>query len=360
VIKLTIDEKIVEVSDGTTILNAARQAGIDIPTLCYCDKITPPVSCFVCVVKIHGRDNFMPSCATIAQDGMIIDTNSDEVRECRKHALDLMLSMHAGDCDAPCTRICPYGLNVPEMIRRLLAGDIDGAGEIVSGCMPFSATREDACPAHCQKGCRVGLPIQKIHSVIAEKTKHLYIREDNPSKYGKQRKRKEFSMNIGRLSPTEIESLAQSIPYVNKEILSAIINDDDIRAIINMSAKCLQCNCGKKSACKLRDYATQYGARHLRYSDGKRNVYERKVYDSGLVHEPGKCITCGKCVNITKARGIKPGLALCGRGSNVYVAAPFGADIDMAMGDALDECVRECPTGAMWMQCGGIPLPGAK
>jgi predicted molibdopterin-dependent oxidoreductase YjgC len=345
-IKLTIDGKTVEANDRTTILDAARHAGIDIPTLCYCDKIAPPVSCFVCVVKVQGRNNFIPSCATIAQDGMIIDASSDEVRECRKHALDLMLSVHAGDCDAPCTRICPYGLNVPEMIRRLLSGDIDGAGEVIKDCMPFSATREDACPAHCQKGCRAGLPIQKIHSVIAEKTKHLYTGEDNPAEYGNRRKRKEFSMNTGRLSAAEIESLAQSIPYAKQS--SAIIDDDDIRAIINMAAKCLQCDCGKKPACKLKDYATQYGARHLRYSDGKRKAYQRKVYESGLVREPGKCVACGKCVSITKAMGIKPRLALCGRGSEVYVSAPFGEDIDKAMGAALDECVRECPTGALW------------
>jgi NADH dehydrogenase/NADH:ubiquinone oxidoreductase subunit G len=210
-LKITIDGKIIGVSEGTTILDAARQAGVDIPTLCHCENISPCVSCFVCVVKINGQDKFIPSCATQAQDGMIVDAGSDEVRNCRRQALELMLSEHIA---------LPNGL---------------------------------------------------------------------------------------------------------------------------------KCRCASKVKCRLKAYAEEYGADPMRYAIGRRKEEIRKIYDSGLVHEPGKCITCGKCVAITKEKSVKPGLSFSGRGSNVYISAPFGMPVDKAMGEALQLCVKSCPTGAFWI-----------
>jgi ferredoxin len=152
--------------------------------------------------------------------------------------------------------------------------------------------------------------------------------------------RKPFSMSTGHLSMEEIESLAGSIPYMNGQ-------KSPIADIIGDSTRCLACDCGKKDSCKLKGYAAQYAAHHLRYATGNRKQYTRQTYASGLVHEPGKCIACGKCVNITAQRNITPGLALTGRGSDVYISAPFGTPIDKAMGDALTDCVAACPTGAL-------------
>jgi len=97
-IELTIDGKKVAADEGATILEAARSAGIDIPTMCYRDKNIAPVSCFICAVRIDGRENFAPSCATAVRDGMSVDTCSDEVKDCRRRALELMWSEHIGDC----------------------------------------------------------------------------------------------------------------------------------------------------------------------------------------------------------------------------------------------------------------------
>lgn len=102
-IKLTIDNKTVEVEKGTTILKAARKIGIDIPTLCHfemCDMgiENRPGGCRICVVEVEGRKNLAPSCATEATDGMLIKTNNVRVLNARRTVLKLLISDHPFDC----------------------------------------------------------------------------------------------------------------------------------------------------------------------------------------------------------------------------------------------------------------------
>ena len=102
-IKLTIDNKQVEVEKGTTILKAARKIGIDIPTLCHfemCDMNieNKPGGCRICVVEVAGRKNLAPSCATDAQDGMVINTHNIRVLNARRTVLKLIISDHPFDC----------------------------------------------------------------------------------------------------------------------------------------------------------------------------------------------------------------------------------------------------------------------
>jgi NADP-reducing hydrogenase subunit HndD len=102
-IELTIDKKKVRVEKGTTILKAARQAGIEIPTLCHyelCDMgiENKPGGCRICVVEVEGRRNLAPSCITEAQDGMVIYTHSIRVLNARTTVLKLIISDHPFDC----------------------------------------------------------------------------------------------------------------------------------------------------------------------------------------------------------------------------------------------------------------------
>lgn len=102
-IKLIIDNKTVEVEKGTTILKAARTAGIDIPTLCHfemCDMgiENRPGGCRICVVDVEGRKNLAPSCATEAMDGMVVKTNNVRVLNARRTVLKLLISDHPFDC----------------------------------------------------------------------------------------------------------------------------------------------------------------------------------------------------------------------------------------------------------------------
>lgn len=102
-IKLTIDNKIVEVEKGTTILKAARKIGIEIPTLCHfemCDMNieNKPGGCRICVVDVAGRKNLAPACATEAQEGMVINSHNIRVLNARRTVLKLIISDHPFDC----------------------------------------------------------------------------------------------------------------------------------------------------------------------------------------------------------------------------------------------------------------------
>ena len=97
-IKLNIDGIDVEVEKGTTVLQAARKANIDIPTLCFLKGINAAGDCRMCIVEIEGRRGLTPSCNTLAEDGMVVRTNTDKVNESRRIVLDLILSAHNRDC----------------------------------------------------------------------------------------------------------------------------------------------------------------------------------------------------------------------------------------------------------------------
>lgn len=103
-IQLTINEKTVSVPAGITILEAAAQNGIRIPTLCNLKKLDPRANCRMCVVEVEKSRTFQPACATKVSDGMVVRTDTPALREARKMTLQLILSRHAVDCHH-CLRI---------------------------------------------------------------------------------------------------------------------------------------------------------------------------------------------------------------------------------------------------------------
>ena len=102
-VNLTIDKKAVCVPEGTTILDAARSVGIDIPTLCFLKEINEIGACRICMVEVAGQDRLVPSCNNIVFEGMTVYTNSPRVREARRVNLRLLLSQHDVSC-TQCTR----------------------------------------------------------------------------------------------------------------------------------------------------------------------------------------------------------------------------------------------------------------
>ena len=97
-VKLTIDNIPVEVEAGTSILKAAEQAGIRIPTLCYLEEINEIGACRICVVEVEGAKNLVAACVTSVAEGMVVKTNSPRVRSARRLNLELLLSDHKTDC----------------------------------------------------------------------------------------------------------------------------------------------------------------------------------------------------------------------------------------------------------------------
>jgi len=106
-IKLTIDNQTVEVQLGTSVWEAAKSAGIEIPTMCYLEGTEHFTSCMICLVKDAKNGRFFASCSTPVFEGQNIITNDEETIESGKVALELLLSEHVGDCEAPCQLVCP-------------------------------------------------------------------------------------------------------------------------------------------------------------------------------------------------------------------------------------------------------------
>ena len=102
-VNLEIDGKKISVPEGVTILEAARQANIDIPTLCYLKEINQIGDCRMCIVEVEGRKGFATSCIQKVEEGMVIHTHTPAVLEARKMVLDLIISNHSKDC-LTCTR----------------------------------------------------------------------------------------------------------------------------------------------------------------------------------------------------------------------------------------------------------------
>ena len=102
-VKLIIDGKNIEVKEGTTILEAARQNGINIPTLCFLKDLNEIAACRVCVVEVEGIEKCLTACNNKVSEGMIVHTNSKKARDARKMNIELILSEHNFTC-ATCIR----------------------------------------------------------------------------------------------------------------------------------------------------------------------------------------------------------------------------------------------------------------
>lgn len=153
-VSLKIDNRRVEIEAGSTILDGARKLDIEIPTMCFKDGYKPSTSCMLCVVKVAGRDGLVPACGALAEDGMIVDTTCDQVKEAQVTALELLLSDHVGDCMGPCQVACPATMDIPLMIRQIAAGKLHEAIKTVKKDIALPATLGRICPAPCEKVCR--------------------------------------------------------------------------------------------------------------------------------------------------------------------------------------------------------------
>lgn len=129
-VKLTINGKTVEAAEGTTILEAARQNGIEIPTLCYFKGLNDIGACRVCVVEIAGQDKLAASCNTQVEEGMQVLTNSPKARKARRMNVELILTEH--DC------ICPTCVRSGNCELQKIANDLNINTEHFNSNVPFN------------------------------------------------------------------------------------------------------------------------------------------------------------------------------------------------------------------------------
>jgi len=152
-IKLKINNKEITVEPGTSVMKAAQKMGIEIPNMCWHDELEHFTSCMVCMVKDKVNGKLFPSCSVMATDGLDVITDDDEIKESRKTALELLLSEHVGDCEAPCQIACPAHMDIPKMNRLIAAEKLDEALRIVKKDIVLPAVLGRICPAPCEGAC---------------------------------------------------------------------------------------------------------------------------------------------------------------------------------------------------------------
>jgi len=514
--RLTIDQREVEVPAGATILDAARKLGIEIPTLCHLPGYGPSTSCLVCMVKIRGAGRLVPSCATVAIDGMEIESETEEVHEVRRSALELLLSDHLGDCLAPCYFGCPAHMDIPLMLRQIVAGELRDAIATVKNDIALPAVLGRICPAPCEKVCRRGpadgavsicrlkryvadvdldgnepysppcreasgkrvaiigagptglsatyylrrhghactifdqngkpggrlryqlgedeLPRDVLDAEIAQiirpgvelcmdirvtgrealgdlqnefdailiasgitatekaeswelKTEKRGLKVDKQT-YQTDRQgvfaaggairakgpvirsaadgkeaalsidqylrgeavsgpAQPFCTKIGRLQPEELsQALIGAEAASRRDPAGDSTAGFDPAEAVEQAARCLHCDCRKLQDCKLRRFSTLYRADPRRYQ-AQRRPFRIDRRHAEVIYEPGKCICCGLCIEITRAAGEPLGLTFVGRGFDVRVDAPLDKSLSDALDKAAAECVAACPTAAL-------------
>jgi ferredoxin len=516
-VNLTINGLNVSVPEVSSILDAARELNIHIPTLCYLNGYERFTSCMICIVHDVKGDKLIPSCSAIVSEGMRIVTESERIKEARKDALDFLLSEHLGDCEAPCHRACPAHMNIPLMIRQIEEGRLKDAIITVKKDIALPAVLGRICPAPCEKGCHrrsYDSPVsicslkryaadndlaQKSPLAPALKTDsgkkvavigagpaglsaayyllqeghacHVYDKNAQPGgmlRYGvsdedlprsildseielitelgaeffmERSLRKDLSWDelknsydavvlaVGKIDHQVLESsgvklssrgimidrktFQTNVPGVfaggnavsesrlavraaahgknmafsvsqffeNKEvtgptqrfqsILGRIREDeaeefmkesgehgrislkDSIKngysdaEAVKESSRCFGCDCRKPDSCRLRQYSEEYGASQRRFVFEKRKFFQKNIQHDFVVYEPGKCVKCGLCVQITKRAGEKLGLTFVNRGFDVRVETPFGEPLSEALKDTAGKCITSCPTGAL-------------
>lgn len=135
-------------------MEAASSAGFDVPAMCNYDGLEHFTSCMICIVKDRSGSSLIPSCAAKVQEGMDIITDDEEIIEARKTALELLLSEHGGDCEAPCRIACPAFMDIPLMNRHIAEDNLQSAFDVVIKDIALPRVLGRICPAPCESACK--------------------------------------------------------------------------------------------------------------------------------------------------------------------------------------------------------------
>lgn len=126
--------------EGQTILEVARENGVEHSDLVPCDRVAPYGACGLCVVELEGSPKLARACATVISPNMVIKTNTDRVKESRKLVLELLLSDHKGDCRPPCALACPAGTDCQGYVGLVANGEYKEAVKLIKDLYPLPAS----------------------------------------------------------------------------------------------------------------------------------------------------------------------------------------------------------------------------
>jgi len=345
--KIRIDNIEVEAEEGGTILESAVKAGIVIPTLCHNGSLEHYSSCMVCMVKDKVKNNFIPSCTALVQDGMDIDASGEEVFRIRKNAVSLLLSEHRAECEAQCRIVCPKGYNIPLMNRLLIAGKHEDAAELIRSEMDGGELNCITCKAFCENACRR----KKIDSPVSIRNTRIFISLNLPSAesdkvsqyYSKVDVRKRFSSRIGTLTDSEQQEWL-------KECNENITRNREIKDFESASAEaesCMHCDCRAADDCKLRNLAEEFELKDPKGKFVNAPIAKKINHKTGLIFENAKCIKCGLCVRVCGDNKEEPSLCFINRGFISIISEPLTEEFVNIPGSVADKSIDICPTGAL-------------
>jgi predicted molibdopterin-dependent oxidoreductase YjgC len=343
-IELHIDGRPVSVPEGATVLDAARTLDIAVPTMCHLKGAKPFTSCMVCLVEDKTTAKLLPACSSLAQDGMTVETDTAQVREARKRALELLLSEHVGDCEGPCRCACPVHLDIPRLLRAAGRGDWRAARSIVDDAQP-PCVREEDCAAPCERVCRrrqvdAAVSIRAVVRCAGGVSVDAAGRTTVPA----------FERNvsvIGKLKDEEKAPMMRDVSATPPIVPADSEGGYSASEAMQEAQRCMHCDCRKAHDCALRDYAIAYEADQRHYSGGGRRPFEQFTQHADILYEPGKCIRCGICVRITEREKEPLGLTFIGRGFDVRIGVPFEESLADGLRDVARACAEACPTGAL-------------
>lgn len=325
--RITVNHRPLDVPPHRPLIESLRAAGYDVPSMCYAGDARHQPSCMVCMVKDVHTGQMIPSCSTLPREGMEIETDTEEVLGMRRQALELLLSDHRADCEAPCTIVCPRGIDVARVLLHYDRGELSAAAAVLGD------TSCDGCKAPCERACRRRTVDEavSIRSLLDEvrrdglevKGERLEVRakagaanDSNPSPLTP--KSDLFCSRLGRFTDAEKERMKQ---------------------LFTQPSRCLHCACEGSGKCILRSLATNAGIRTPKYGvQSSLPVKERIEVTDRLVYEPAKCIRCGLCVYNTD-----DGFTFERRGFDMRVVIP-----EESKSHVSDEIAQLCPTGALF------------
>lgn len=357
-IKLKIDNTEYEGQEGSTVLDVATGAGLTIPTMCHKVGMPHYSSCMVCMVKDNRTGNYVPSCTALVQDGMDLDISGEDVISLRKKAIELLLSEHRAECEAPCKVVCPAGYNIPLMNRLLSAKDFEGALQLTLYEVKSAEIGCTVCPGYCENACRR----KKVDSPVSIRNMKLFISkqikldkteqetieeltEDVLSVTGDKLKKKArpFTSKIGKLESSELQEWL-------KECVTGISRFREISDLESASCEahsCMHCDCRAADDCRLRDLAVAFSIKDPRGKLVNSPIVKKINHKTGLIFENAKCIKCGLCVRLCEDSTDEPALCFINRGFISIISEPLTEDFDSILRTKSKEVIEICPTGAL-------------
>lgn len=161
-LNVELNGKAVKAMPGQTILDIARENGVDIPTLCHDPRLKPYGSCRVCLVEVEGARGPMVACAAEIAPDMKINTETEAVKDLRKMSLELLISNHWADCLAPCVKACPAGTDAQGYIGLIAQKRYHEAVQLIKETNPFPAIIGRVCTRPCEDACRRNLVDERL------------------------------------------------------------------------------------------------------------------------------------------------------------------------------------------------------